>query len=140
MEMPPDLESLTIGVTYATFYLIWAALIMTWLFQAIMHPRNRQEWAEFAKITAFLTVMTRTVWTTASGNRMVPQPWAFFLWIFVGGCVAFYLWVILDLWGRVIYEIICSWCGKNKPFAYTGLVIWIVFIAMILYGFTMDVF
>lgn len=135
MTLPPDLEALTIQVTYATFYLIWAALLATWIFQIILRPSTRQEWAEFGKITAFLMIMTRSAWLIAVREYFLPQPFALFFWLLIAFLVGFYLYVIVDMWGRVIYEAICLWCKANRAQAVVGAVlvaayIWVVWYAI----------
>jgi hypothetical protein len=123
MELPPDIEVVTIGTTFAVFYLIWVALIATWIFQIILRPSNRQEWAEFGKITAFLMVMTRTVYSVVSGNNLITQPWALIFWVIVGVLVGFYLYVILSIWGVIIADAFCFWCKGNRAQSIVGLII-----------------
>lgn len=134
MTLPPDLEVLTINATYVVFYLIWAALLATWLFQIILRPSTRQEWAEFGKITAFLMIMTRSAWLISIREYFLPQPFAFFFWVVVGILVGFYLYVIIDIWGRIIYEETCLWFKANRAKALVGVVLIAAYLWVMWYG------
>jgi hypothetical protein len=133
-----DIETVTTFVTWAVFYLIFAALLLTWIFQALLRPSTRQEWAEFGKITAFLIVVSRTVWAIATDSPTIPQPWALITWLVVGVLVGFYFWVIVDMWGVVLYRrIITSGIESRwKAIAFFGVLLALVALGLhIVVGF-----
>ncbi len=130
MDLPPDLEMLTETLTLLVFYLIWAAVTLTWVFQIALHPSNRQEWAEFCKITAFEMIMTRTIVLIAADNVTIPQPWALLFWVIVAIFVGFYLYVLLDMWGIVVFGGVCGWCIQNRSKTFVIAIIVLSLVAM----------
>jgi hypothetical protein len=105
MRLPTDIESLSMAVAYAAFWLIVATLAVTWCVQVLLRPQTRMEWAEFGKITAFLAIVLRTAWTLQTG-RILSAHVAVVFWVVCFFLILNYLVAMLDGWGPPFVRVV----------------------------------
>jgi hypothetical protein len=112
-HIPNTLEEWGMLIARIAFYIIVAAITMTWLLQIALKPKTRTEVAEFCKITAFFLVVWRQIYISWSGNAL-PPVLSMFFWVTAAILVGFYLWVLLDDWGGLVIRSFCSYCVDHK--------------------------